>query len=296
MGMYVNPSNDSFLLDSGADIYRDKTGLIKILNDSLGTPQRYFAVSRARRFGKSQACGMIDAYYSVGCDSRELFSRFDIAKDSDFETHLNKDNVLHFDVATYLNDMNGAKGTVERLDKALLSDFKKEFPEIIDNNVMNASQAVRAVFEHTGRRFVIVIDEWDCIIRDAKDEHELIMEYLSYLRGFFKTEESKRFLALGYITGILPIKKFEGESAMNNFIEYTMPHPGDLVRYFGFTEEEMEELCKEKKASVDMVREWYDGYLMEEADEDGISNFHQIHMYNPNSIVNLFIARRFDSF
>ena len=84
-----------------------------------------------------------------------------------------------------------------------------------------------------------------------------ISYYLKYLRGFFKTEESKEFLALGYITGILPIKKFDGESAMNNFTEYTMISPKQLAPYFGFSDEEVQTLCREYDfMSLDNIRKW----------------------------------------
>ena len=300
MGTYVNPSNESFSSAVSSDIYIDKTGLLKILNHHLGKETRYFAVSRARRFGKSQACGMIDAYYSLGCDSRDLFSPFEIAKDEDFEKHLNKYNVLHFDAASFLNatraELDKYGGVLGVMEHKLLEDFKKVFPQSIDENVVSVSGAIQKVFEDTSIQFIIIIDEWECIIRDAKDDIKLISDYLKYLRGFFKTEESKKFLALGYITGILPIKKFNGESAMNNFTEYTMISPGDLAIWFGFTGEDTKRLCDERGADFDTVSDWYDGYLMDVPDEHIIGKSSKIHVFNPNSIVKLFEKRGYESF
>ena len=99
MGTYFNPSNAGFRQAVNSRIYIDKTQMIDILNSRLFTEEKCISVSHARRFGKSQAARMIDAYYSMGCDSRELFSDLEISKSPDFEKHLNKYNVIHLDIA-----------------------------------------------------------------------------------------------------------------------------------------------------------------------------------------------------
>ena len=195
---------------------------MSILNSALGGTKRYFAVSRARRFGKSMAAGMIDAYYSRGCDSKELFAPYVIAKDPEFGEHLNKYNVLHFDVATFFNTAKTPDDIISKMDRRLLREMIEEFPYLEKLKPEDTAEAIDLVFKNDGIRFIIIIDEYDCIVRDDPENSELIKNYLKYLRGYFKTEESKKFLALGYITGILPIKKVDGESALNNFSEYTM--------------------------------------------------------------------------
>ena len=279
MGTYVNPGSESFQLAINSDIYIDKTGLLEVLNHSIGKENHFFAVSRARRFGKSMAAGMIDAYYSRGCDSEALFSKYIISKSPDFKTHLNRYNVLHFDTATFLNAAKTPEDVIPMMDEALLASMKNEFPYLNDEKPVNTPAAMFSAYEHEGIQFIVIIDEYDCIVRDAKDNEKLITDYLKYLRGFFKTEESKKFLALGYITGILPIKKLDGESALNNFTEYTMIYPGELLRYFGFTYEEIEEACKKQEQDPEPLKKWYDGYLMNGIDSD------QVHIYNPNSVV-----------
>ncbi|MBR1669350.1 MAG: AAA family ATPase [Butyrivibrio sp.] len=288
MGMYVDPGNESFRSDVESDIYIDKTEMLSILNSNIGKSRRYFAVSRARRFGKSMVAGMIDAYYSIGCDSRELFCKFKIAESPDFERHLNKYHVLHFDMATFLNAARNGSNPVDLMNSTILKDFRKTYPQYVDEDVSTVPEAVQEVWENDRRQFVIIIDEWECVIRDAKTDHKLIMDYLSYLRGFFKTEESKKFLALGYITGILPIKKVDGESAMNNFTEYTMISPKQLAPYFGFTDEEVSAMCaRDSVMDIDEIQRWYDGYLMEYNAPGRVKKL--LHMYNPNSLVNAFI-------
>ena len=290
MGTYVNPGNKSFTTDTGGEIYVDKTGLIEILNKSISGPNHFFAVSRPRRFGKSMAAGMIDAYYSRGCDSETLFSKYEISKSPDFRTHLNKYNVLHFDTATFLNAAKTPEDVIPMMDRRILEEMKEEFPYLIDRNPEDVPDAINLVYKHDNTQFIVIIDEYDCIIRDAKDDEKLITDYLKYLRGFFKTEESKKFLALGYITGILPIKKVDGESALNNFTEYTMIYPGELLRYFGFTYEEIEEACKKREQDPELLKKWYDGYLMNGIDTK------QVHVYNPDSVVQSLLWRSQRSF
>ncbi len=290
MGTYVNPGSESFQLAINSDIYIDKTGLLEVLNHAIGKENHFFAVSRPRRFGKSMAAGMIDAYYSRGCDSEELFSKYEISRAPDYKTHLNKYNVLHFDTSTFLNAAKTPDEVIPMMDEALLESMKNEFPYLKDEKPVNTPAAMFSVYGREGIRFMVIIDEYDCIIRDARDDEKLITDYLKYLRGFFKTEESKKFLALGYITGILPIKKADGESALNNFTEYTMIYPGELLRYFGFTYEEIEETCKKREQDPEPLKKWYDGYLMNGIDSK------QVHVYNPNSVVQSLLWRSQRSF
>ncbi len=288
MGMYVDPGNESFRSDIESDIYIDKTEMLSILNNNIGKSRRYFAVSRARRFGKSMVAGMIKAYYSVGCDSREMFSNLRIADDPEYEKYLNRYHVLHFDMATFLNAARGDENPIDLMNDTILKDFRETYPLAVSDDIRTVPMAVEAVWKNDGRQFVIIIDEWECVIRDAKTDHKLIMDYLKYLRGFFKTEESKEFLALGYITGILPIKKFDGESAMNNFREYTMISPKQLAPYFGFSDEEVTLMCaNDDIMDINEIRRWYDGYIMEYMTPDRSRKI--LHMYNPNSLVNAFI-------
>ena len=176
MGTYVNPGNLSMHSAVSSDVYIDKTGLLKVLNKQIGTEDRYFAVSRARRFGKSQACGMIDAYYSRGCQSGEMFAPFEIAKDPDFSTHLNKYNVLHFDVASFYNAAKKPEDILPLMDRTLLLEMLEEFPFLDESVCVNTAAAINAVYKHDKVPFVVVIDEYDCIIRDSAEDEELILQ------------------------------------------------------------------------------------------------------------------------
>ena len=281
MGVYFYPNNGSFTKDRNYKIYIDKTGLLEYLNEQLETPKNCIAVSHARRFGKSHAAGMIDAYYSLGCDSTKLFENTQIAKCADFKKYMNKYNVIHLDISSFWDFYK--ENLVEKIIEYVYKDFKKDFGEELDYED-SFSYVLMAIFQKTNIPFVIIIDEWDCVIRNSKDK-DLIHKYLQFLHSLFKSEESKSFLALAYITGILPIKKIEDESALNNFKEYTMLDSYPITEYYGFTEEEVRELCKKHDIDFETTKAWYNGYLL-----DGK------HMYNPNSVSMLMDRHKFASY
>ena len=235
MGVYFNPSNESFTSDKNSKIYVDKTGLLEYLNGILRTNGRCIALSHARRFGKSHAAGMIDAYYSLGCDSTKLFEDTKIAESSDFKKYMNKYNVIHLDISSFWDFYKD--NIVEKIVEYIYKDFKKSFGDELDYQD-NISYVLMEIYQKTNNPFVIIIDEWDCVIRNSHDK-ELVHRYLQFLHSLFKSEESKSFLALAYITGILPIKKIKDETALNNFDEYTMLKSKPITEYYGFTDEEV---------------------------------------------------------
>ena len=281
MGIYFNPSNRSFTSDKNSKIYVDKTGLIEYLNGILGTNSRCIAVSHARRFGKSHAAGMIDAYYSLGSESSGLFDDTKIAKSSDYKKYMNKYNVIHLDISSVWDFHK--EDLVESIQERLCEDFHKEYADTI-NYDKDLYLLIQDIFNRTNIPFVIIIDEWDCVIRNSNDK-EIVHKYLQFLHSLFKSEESKSFLALAYITGILPIKKIKDESALNNFREYTMLKSKPITEYYGFTEEEVRELCSKNDMDFETAKAWYNGYLI-----DGR------HMYNPNSVVQSMMDKDFDSY
>ena len=282
MGIYFNPSNESFTKDKNSELYIDKTGLLKFLNRVICTNANCISVSHARRFGKSHAAGMIDAYYSRGCDSHELFQDTEIAATKEnFREHLNQYNVIHLDISSFWDEYK--ENIVEKIKEYILDELKEVYGEQIDDSKM-LSSVLMSVYKITKIPFVIIIDEWDCVIRNSGNE-ALVHKYLQFLHSLFKSEESKAFLALAYITGILPIKKIKDESALNNFDEYTMLKSKPITKYFGFTEEDVKDLCEKYDMDFDTTKTWYNGYLI-----DGI------HMYNPNSVSLAMKKQDFDSY
>ena len=281
MGIYFNPGNGSFTQDKNSQIYVDKTELLKFLNKKIGTNGKCIAVSHARRFGKSHAAGMIDAYYSRGSDSSKLFENTKIASDPDYEKYRNKYNVIHLDISSVWDYHK--EDLIESIEERVCEDFQKIYGDSL-NYKRDFYLLIQDIYSITEIPFVIIIDEWDCVIRNSNDQ-ALVHKYLQFLHSLFKSEESKNFLALGYITGILPIKKIKDESALNNFQEYTMLDSYPITEYYGFTEEEVKDLCKEYHMDFETIKAWYNGYLI-----DGE------HMYNPNSVSQALERHKIDSY
>lgn len=106
------------------------------------------------------------------------------------------------------------------------------------------------------------------------------------LRGLFKNATSKKFLKLAYITGILPVKKYGTESALNNFDEFTMIQADPLEKYVGFTENEVRELYQKYEMSFEEAKGWYDGYVLGD----------HVHIYNPKSVVDSLRRKRISNY
>ncbi len=224
---------------------------------------------------------MIDAYYSLGCDSTTLFEHTEIASRKDYKKYMNKYNVIHLDISSFWDDFKD--NIVKKIQEYVLDDLKEVFKDEIDFS-KKFSTVLMSIFKKTNIPFVIIIDEWDCVIRNSKDQ-QLVHNYLQFLHSLFKSEESKAFLALAYITGILPIKKIKDESALNNFMEFTMLNSKPITQFYGFTEDEVRNLCKKYDMDFESTKAWYNGYLI-----DGM------HMYNPNSVSMALNRQDFDSY
>lgn len=287
MGKYVNPSNESFKDTINSEIYIDKSGLIEKLNKVIGTEQKLVCVSRARRFGKSVTAGMLKAYYSKGCNSQELFAGLEIEETSTYRNHLNMYDVIHVDIASvWLNAEKKSDRFIKVLNKMLFTELATEYSTVDLSECTTLGMALAQINNSLGIRFIIIIDEWDTIFREEKKNEQLQDEYISVLRGIFKSEEAKQFVALAYITGILPIKKYGIESALNNFREYTMIDPVDFAKYYGFTSTEVRKLCDKYGMDYEIMKYWYDGYSFQG----------EPHIYNPNSVVNAMLDKRYKSY
>ena len=289
MGLYLNPGNEEFRNAAiHSKIYVDKTEMIKFTNSQLFGEHKNICVSRPRRFGKSMAANMLVAYYSKGCDSKELFENFKIADDSSFKEHLNKYNVFKINMQEFLSMTQNVDEMLKVLQKRLIKELKYNYPEYVDCD--NLVFAMQDIFSYTGQSFIVLIDEWDCLFREYKQDEEAQRKYLDFLRVWLK---DKGYIALAYMTGILPIKKYGTHSALNMFMEYSMTDPGNMAEYFGFTEKEVENLCIEYGISIEETKAWYNGYGLysHNKQEDILYS-----IYNPKSVVEAMLRHRFGNY
>lgn len=272
MGIYLNPGNNKFKRAVNSYIYVDKTGLIKYTNSIVDTLQSCVCVSRPRRFGKSMAADMLTAYYSKGCDSRELFSSLEIAKDENFEEHLNKYDTIFLNMQEFLSRSSNVKELLERVEGKVIRELKKQYPDVELYDENDLAETMQDIFAESECPFIVIIDEWDCIFREFKHDKAAQEIYLDFLRDLLKDKE---YIYLAYMTGILPIKKYGTHSALNMFDEFSMIDPGPLAEYVGFTEKEVEALCQKYQMDINEIKNWYDGYSFEEVES----------VYSPKSVV-----------
>jgi len=271
MGIYLNPGNDGFADAIRSEIYVDKTGLIACTNKYLNTKEKYICVSRPRRFGKSMTLEMLAAYYSRGLNSRKLFAGLKIENAPAFETHLNQYDVIFLNMQQFLI---GAKkqGITEYLEQEVLEELLEEYGAYIKKPDIGLADGLRKIYAKSGKKFIFLIDEWDCIMRERQDSEDLQKQYLDFLRNLLKDQP---YVALAYMTGILPVKKYGQHSALNMFWEYSMTDQGFFEEYTGFTDREVNALCKQYHMDFDETGSWYDGYRFTEFQ----------HIYNPKSVV-----------
>ncbi len=274
MGIYINIGNEGFRSARNSE-YVDKSGLIAVINNTLETEKRYTCVTRCRRFGKSMAAKMLCAYYDRSCDSRSLFADLTIAHDPSFDKHLNKYPVIYLDVTNFTTRETPIGEVVALIQKEVKAEILSVYPDTVVEADDDLMAVLTKVADHYQEKFIMIIDEWDAICREASEDREAMDRYVKLLRRLFKGSNSGQVFAGVYMTGILPIKKYKTESALNNFTEYSMVDPRRLDRYFGFTNEEVKGLAKKYGTDFDELEKWYDGYQ--------IGN--QPSMFNPNSVI-----------
>ena len=273
MGLYINIGNSGFQSARNSE-YVDKSGLISVVNSTLFTKHRFSCVSRCRRFGKSMAAEMLCAYYDRSCDSRSLFEDLAIAKDPSFEKHLNKYPVIYLDMTAFTTRFHD-EGIVGKIETEIREDLAKLYPDIPMADAYDLMGCLIRITEATADVFVLIVDEWDAICREFPAGSPSMDAYVTWMRRMFKDVNASRVFAGVYMTGILPIKKYKTESALNNFSEFSMVKAGPMSQFFGFTKDEVRALAAKHDMDFSELEKWYDGYQIGR----------QTSMFNPNSVM-----------
>ena len=301
MGIYLNPGSDRYEEALRTEIYVDKTNMISFLNSVVNTKRKYVAVSRPRRFGKTTTADMISAYYDCSINARDLFEDKKIStnpklyeagrkeKKSPWDIYLNKFYVIHVNMVDLATETGSIPEMLFSLEKAVMRELREEWPNADRDMQGGLRLLMQEIYNREKARFVIVIDEWDCIFREFKEDTDGQRLYLDFLRDWLK---DKSYIALAYITGILPIKKYGQHSALNMFGEYSMLQPQQLAEYVGFTDEEVRELCEKHGRSYDDIKAWYDGYDLYGIIPPGEKEPEEYQIYNPYSVVQAVITGR----
>ncbi|MCL1990000.1 MAG: ATP-binding protein [Defluviitaleaceae bacterium] len=293
MGYYVNPGSRKFKMGLNSEIYVDKSHLLAETNALFDTERRFVCLSRPRRFGKTMAANMMAAYYGSGEDAGKLFENLNISTHESYEQHLNQYTVIMINMQVFLSE---EKAKASRADKALsVSDMLMRLEQVVTEELLeicpedkfkdteNFVRVMYDAYQATKKPFVILIDEWDCLFREYKDDKASQTTYLDFLRLWLKDQA---YIGLAYMTGILPIKKYGSHSALNMFDEYSMTRPRRFLDYFGFTAQEVATLCNAYDASISEIETWYNGYFVD-LDKP---------IYNPTSVVQSLLANQIDNY
>ncbi len=287
MGLYINPGKSGFA-EINDQYYVDKTMLIEMINQTIGKANKLTCISRPRRFGKSYAAKMLTAYYDCSCDSHDLFDDKKIAEEKDYEKHLNKYNVINLDITSFISRARQEGISLREVPVLIKKAIRKDlveagFTPFEDDSVSDF--LIRCV--ENGRKFIFIIDEWDAMIREAKDDEIAQTRYLDLLREWFKNSTfTPKVIAAAYMTGILPIKKDGSQSAISDFKEFSMIKPRKYGEFVGFTEKEVSVLCKKNDVDFATMKRWYDGYIFKDVGS----------VYNPNSVRQAIENDDFDSY
>ena len=258
--------------------------LIEEVNSVMLTENRYMCVTRARRFGKSVAVKMLNAYYDRSCESRSLFEGLEISKQADFEKNLNRFPVLYLDMTDFVTKYGDDEHLIDRIKHDICEELLSMYNNVAMNTNDDLMDLLINIVDQTGEKFVCLIDEWDALCREGYEA--LMDEYVDFLRRLFKGSKTEYVFACVYMTGILPIKRYNTQSALNNFEEYTMLSPAQLASYFGFTEKEVVGLCHDASMDARQMKLWYDGYEL--GSEKAI--------YNPFAVMRALKRKSFASY
>lgn len=270
MGLYLN--SDS-ILKKYTRLYKneyfvDKSLIINQINKLIGSFDVYLCVTRPRRFGKTSLINMLGAYYSKVADSSQIFDNLKISQANGYREHLNKYNVISIS----FNEIPDNLKTYDQYINNITNQVKKEVISEFNLTDIEESDSLKRVLQKSKQQFIFLLDEWDYIFNNNLFE-ESQDKFLEFLRNLLKDES---YVELCYMTGVLPIKKYSSGSALNMFDEFTFLKDRKFGEYFGFTEDEVLDLCEQNKyMDFKKLEEWYNGYTTARG----------IKIYNPRSVV-----------
>lgn len=282
MGNYLNSTDTLFTYTKvyKSPYFVDKSEILCEIIPRIGTTENYICITRPRRFGKSIMANMIGAFFSEGCDSRGLFKNLKIAGSPFYEEQINHYPVISISLNRLPRRCSSYEEYISRIEKRLMSDLTKAYPHADIDPEDAVWDALKTIYQsEPDSRFIFVLDEWDFIFhRDFVTEKDK-MKYIDFLSNLLKDQS---YVALAYMTGILPIAKYSSGSELNMFLEYTMASEEMFSDTFGFTETEVDILYdrflnnqQSPKITRRDLKIWYDGYSAKSGER----------IYNPRSVV-----------
>lgn len=283
MGVYLNSEAACTLYknETKKPYFVDKTRLLEELFPLVEEGTNYICITRPRRFGKTVMANMIASFFSKACDTADIFDSLEISSKNGYENYRNRYAVIHISFSDISGQCVSYREYIGKIEKRLVKDLRKSYPDMELEQEESAVDALLNVYaQDSSVRFIFVLDEWDFLFHQpfvSENEKRL---YLTFLRSLLK---DRPYVLLVYMTGILPIAKYSSGSELNMFSEFTMVTEQRFSEYFGFTEEETDELFERYRKNTagkqnvtrEGLREWYDGYHTKSGER----------LYNPRSVV-----------
>lgn len=285
MGTYLNSITPYTLYksESLSPYFVDKTLMLSELFPYVSAGNRHICITRPRRFGKTIMANMISSFFQKASDSSDVFDSLAISQVDDYRRYKNQYNVIRIDFSKMPRNCDSYTQYIERIEALLIEDVKEAYPQVKINEADAVGDILESVFVQCGEKFIFVLDEWDFIFhRDFINEIDK-EKYVAFLSNLLK---DRPYVVLSYMTGILPIAKYSSGSELNMFAEFTMVNSPMFGEYFGFTDDEVDDLyrryiveCdrqhKEKSVTRKGLRDWYNGYYTKSGER----------VYNPRSVV-----------
>lgn len=281
MGMFLNSivPFEAFKATKTGTYFVDKSNLISELIPAFGTEDRFYCITRPRRFGKSVMANMIASFLGKAIDAGDLFFDLSILQVPKYTKHLNRHNVFFMDLSRMPRDCDDYALYIDRIQDGMNRDLSEAYPQIEIEMAGAVWDNLLSVFQNTGDKFIFIIDEWDAIFHKSFITPVDQEKYLDFLKNLLKGQV---YVEFAYMTGILPIAKYSGGSELNMFQEYDIATSERFSEYFGFLDSEVDQLytiyrqtVNNTKISREDLSFWYDGYHTAEGRL----------IYNPRSIV-----------
>ena len=280
MGQFLNNKEpyDKFKTVMNGTYFVDKSEILEELIPALQQEQRFFCITRPRRFGKTVMANMIAAFFE-NTGEPSLFEHLHIAEYAGYKEQAGKHDVIYIDFSKMPRECQNYQEYIDRVQNGLVRDIQEAYPELVIENNAAVWDILSLVFNQTGHKFIFVIDEWDAVFHSSFITEKDKKDYLLFLKLLLKGQS---YVELAYMTGVLPIAKYSDGSELNMFLEYNMATRVRFSEYFGFSDEEVDMLYqryleKTKKPQItrESLREWYDGYHTAAGER----------LYNPRSVV-----------
>ena len=287
MGFKIGVGKSDFAkLRESDNYYVDKTELLYELVHETDNEVTLF--TRPRRFGKTLMMSMIENFFNIRKNSKDIFNGLAITKHEDFcQKWMNQYPVL-------LISLKDAESTTyevayEKLN-TIIADLCKSISDISNNNLIDKDDLeiyaklkaqrgtesdiqnslkvlMRMLYRVYDKKIILLIDEYDVPIAKSNENDNKINQYYSkmfdIIKGILSTSlKDNEFLQFAVLTGCLRIAKESIFTYINNFVSYSVLD-ANFSNYFGFSFDEVHAMLEafDRTDKIDIIKEWYDGYI-----------------------------------